>query len=138
MTDIAMDSAAWPLLVKLLPAIDATASAIRPTTETAMTLGRRAMTDSTSTASALSPSSRPITAWALRITGPFEIALPTLWPWSAAGTVTYRLTYIPSTYSASSSTTTARLARRNRARLARAGTLTLRVRLGEPASRLIG
>jgi hypothetical protein len=52
----------------------------------------------------------------LSVAGPFVIALPTLWPWSALGIGTYKLTYIPIPYSSTSSTKTARLPRRSRAR----------------------
>ncbi len=61
-TDIAMDSEGWPLLVKLAPAAEAKASTSSPSAEEAMARGCRAMTAHTSTPSAASPSSSPITA----------------------------------------------------------------------------
>src|SRR5262249_30142822 len=67
--------------------------------------------------------------------GPFVIALPTLWPWSARGIVTNKLTYMPWRNSATTSTRTARLPRRTRARLAGAAVLTGRA--ADLASKLI-
>src|SRR6266568_3671804 len=111
-----MESAASPVLVKLVPVTEAKASANRPSADEAVTPHWRARTACSSTPSAPSPSSSPITAWMLSVAGPFEIALARLPPWSALGTATYTLTYIPIPYSATTSTRTARLPRRTRAR----------------------
>src|SRR5215469_1509934 len=130
-----MDSAVLPLLVKPAPVTEAEASANRPSAEEVMAPRWRAMTAWTSTASAPSPSSSPITMWMLSIAGPLVIALPRPRPWSPRGTATYKLTYIPIAYSATISTMTARLPRRTLARPTAGAVLTGRA--GDFASRLI-